>query len=101
MLSSPVLHRVSECIHMCILDFLSHTPLMHVRALCEGIDSPQGRDDASPCMDQIDNAGLNIAPRQEGKNEAIFGSVYSSALSGIVQNNEWIRLLSIQMVAGS
>lgn len=75
-----------------MLDFLSRTPLMHVRALCEGIDSPQRRDDASPCMDQIDNAGLNIALWHEGENEAIFGSVYSSATWDLPQMNDQMKV---------
>lgn len=92
MVSSPVLRRVSECIHMCILDFLSRTPLMHVRAVCEGIDSPQGSYYASPCMDQIDTAGLNIALWQGGKNEAILGSVYAFATWDLPQMNDQMKV---------
>lgn len=53
------------CVSSCVVKFLPATPLKHLPALCEGIDSPQGREDVSPCMDQIDNAGLNLALRQE------------------------------------
>lgn len=65
--------RVCVCSRVCRqLSLRKHLP-----ALCEGIDSPQGREDVSPCMDQIDNAGLNLALRQESGKQAIFSRVYS------------------------
>lgn len=64
------------CVLVCVVNFLSAAPWEHLPALCEGIDSPQGREDVSPCMDQIDNAGLNLALRQESGEQAIFSRVY-------------------------
>lgn len=77
---TPLLSWVSQCIYrgtdLCrILNFLALSPLKH---LLGGIDSPQGREDVSPCTDWIDNAGLNIALWHGGGEEAIFRSVYSA-----------------------
>lgn len=42
----------------------------------------------SPCTDWIDNAGLNIALRQEGGEEDIFRSVYSAMTRTLPQLND-------------
>lgn len=60
---------------LCISKFLSLSPSIHLPALWEGIDSPLGRDDVSPCTDWIDNVWLNIALRQEVGEDSIFRSV--------------------------
>lgn len=60
------------CFLVCVVNFSSVAPLEHLPALCEGPDSPQGREDVSPRMDQIDNAGLNLALRQDSGEQAIF-----------------------------
>lgn len=57
--------------------FFSAAPLEHLPALCESIDSPQGREDVSPRMDQIDNTGLNLALQQENGKQAMFSCIYS------------------------
>lgn len=50
----------------------------------------------SPCADWIDNAGLNIALRQEEGEEAIFGSVYSAATWALPQLNDQIEVIKWQ-----
>lgn len=67
------------CVSPRVVNFLSAAP-WSIFLLCEGIDSPRGRGDVSACMDQIDNAGLNLALRQESGSQAIFSCVYSWAL---------------------
>ena len=46
----------------------------------------------SPCTDWIDNAGLNIALRQEGGEEDIFRSVYSAATRTLPQLNDQMEV---------
>lgn len=46
----------------------------------------------SPCTDWIDNAGLNIALRQEGGKEAIFRSVYNAATWTLPQLNDQMEV---------
>ena len=46
----------------------------------------------SPCRDWIDNAGLNIALRQEAGEEDIFRSVYSAMTRTIPQLNDQMEV---------
>lgn len=75
-----------------ISNFLSLSPSIHLPALWEGIDSPLGREDVSPCMDWIDNVWLNIALRQEVGGESIFRSVYSAVTRTLPQLNDQMEV---------
>lgn len=46
----------------------------------------------SPCTDWIDNAGLNIALRQEAGEEDIFRSVYSAMTRTLPQLNDQVEV---------